>query len=249
MQFAPVIDIILDAFVEEDMQHLQLEFIFIAFDIIYIKFQYVFCFHSQAGSIKRKCRLFFCGNAYTHFDGIACTDTTLVHVQLFLIIQHGDHIFKAVIEQLGDAGGIILLLEAVAYNMNILIDLFSFVKGIDDIDIVSVRSFQVNIVLQRFFYNEAEMRALGAIAVMVFAFVFVLFKCVLKQLLGLIDLHADLGEIRDLQRRAILIDQGFNIHIIVEQVLILQLESFLRKVEGLLYKAFISIIHRLKSCF
>jgi hypothetical protein len=43
IEFTPVINIVFDAFVEEDVQHFQLEPVFIAFNLIYIKFQDVFC--------------------------------------------------------------------------------------------------------------------------------------------------------------------------------------------------------------
>ena len=43
IEFTPVIDIIFDSFVEEDVQHFQLEAVFVAFNLIYIKFQNVFC--------------------------------------------------------------------------------------------------------------------------------------------------------------------------------------------------------------
>ena len=43
IQLAPVINIILDAFIQEQVQHLQVVAVFIPFNFIYLKFQDVFC--------------------------------------------------------------------------------------------------------------------------------------------------------------------------------------------------------------
>jgi hypothetical protein len=55
------------------------------------------------------------------------------------------------------------------------------------------------------------MRALGAITIKVFAFVFMLLESSIKHLLRLFDLHTDLRQIGQLHRRAVFIYQSFYI--------------------------------------
>ena len=99
------------------MQHLQLKTVFISFDLIYIEFQYVPGTEAQTGSIKRKIRLFFCGNADAQLKGHF--DRTLVLLQLVLVVQDRYYILKSGVQQGGNAAGIRLLLKPVADDKGI----------------------------------------------------------------------------------------------------------------------------------
>ena len=87
--------------------------------------------------------------------------------------------------------------------------LFRSIQLFDDLDVVGKRGLQMDIVLQRFFHDEGKVRAFGAIAIEIFAFVLVLLDRGSKHLLSLVDLTADLGQIRQLQGSAVFVDQRF----------------------------------------
>ena len=82
--------------------------------------------------------------------------------------------------------------------MNILGDLLFFIQFLDNIDIVGIRSFKMDLVFKRLFNHERKMRTLGTVAVKIFALVFVFFKRVGKHRFRLLYLHADLGKKTDL---------------------------------------------------
>src|ERR1700743_2771361 len=89
------------------------------------------------------------------------------------------------------------------------------------------------------------MRAFGAIAVNVTAFIIGFGHGHVEQPLGLLDLGADLWQIGDLQRCTILLDDIHEWDIIEIQLIISYIEAFLGEIEGLMYKVGIAIIHGL----
>jgi hypothetical protein len=101
----------------------------------------------------------------------------------------------------------------------------------------------MDLVLQRFFHNEAEMGAFGAIAVEVFSFILMPFERVGKHCFCLSDLHPDLRQVGKLHRRTVLIDQRFDVEIIILQISVFYIKIFLWKIEGLIYEVAIRIIH------
>jgi len=95
-----------------------------------------------------------------------------------------------------------------------------------------------------FLHNKREVAAFGAIAIIVIAIVAMFFDGIGKHFLRLIDLHTNFGQERQLKRCTIFIYQGFNVNIVEQQVVvIIQVEAFLRKVEGLMYEVGIRIVH------
>src|SRR6185437_16725097 len=54
IQLAPIIDVVLDALVEKDMEHFQLEPVFIPFDLVHIEFEHIAGPETQPGGIERK---------------------------------------------------------------------------------------------------------------------------------------------------------------------------------------------------
>ena len=101
IQLTPVIDIVLDAFVQKDMKHLQLEFVFVALDLVYIKFQDVFRADAKPGSIKRKRRLFFRGNPDAQLE--RHSHGFRVFFQFSLLSSTGITFLKPVLSKLCDA--------------------------------------------------------------------------------------------------------------------------------------------------
>ena len=58
----------------------------------------------------------------------------------------------------------------------------------------------------------------------------------------LVDLHPDLGEIGQLQRCSVFVDEGFDIETIKDQIPFLNFQTFLRKIECLLNKVSVCVI-------
>jgi hypothetical protein len=100
----------------------------------------------------------------------------------------------------------------------------------------------MDIVLQRLFDDEGKVRAFGAIAIEIFAFILVLLDRGRKHLLRLVDLITDLGQIRQLQRSAVFVDQGFYIDPIELKIVVFDFETILREVKGLRDEVAVRII-------
>ena len=101
----------------------------------------------------------------------------------------------------------------------------------------------MNIILKGFFYDKGKVRALGTIAVVIFPLVLMLFDRIGKHLFGLIDLHADFGQIGQLHRSAILGDQCLQIEAIELKGILFNVKPVLGKVEGLLHQVGVGIVH------
>ena len=71
----------------------------------------------------------------------------------------------------------------------------SLIQLIDDLNIICIRSFQMNFMLKRLLYHKTKMRTLGTITIMIFPFVIVFLECLLEQVFGLVDLGANFREI------------------------------------------------------
>src|SRR5690606_16697366 len=98
--------------------------------------------------------------------------------------------------------------------------------------------------LQRFLNNEREMRALCTIAIHILSIILMLFYRIVEHLFSLIDLHANFGQKSKFERCAIFVNKRLNIYPIeLQGIIIVYSESFLRKMESLVYEISISIIH------
>jgi hypothetical protein len=243
IELTPVIDVVLDPFIEEDMEHFQLKAVFVALDLIDIEFQHLPGPETETGSIERKGRLFFCRHPDTQLEGHL--HRPLILLELILVVQDGDDVFESAVEQGGDPAGIALLFEPVADDEGIFGDLLPLVQLFNDFDVIGKRGLQMDIVLQRLFDNEGKMRAFRTIAVEIFAFVVMLFDGGSEHLLGLIDLAPDLGQIRQLHRSAVLVDQGFQIDSIELKIVVFDFETFLREIKGLRHQVGVCVILRL----
>ena len=69
-----------------------------------------------------------------------------------------------------------------------------------------------------------------------------LFKCLREHVFRLVDLHPDLGEIRQLQRCTVFVNEGFDIKTIKDQIPLLNFQTFLWKIECLLNKVSVCVI-------
>jgi hypothetical protein len=63
-----------------------------------------------------------------------------------------------------------------------------------------------------------------------------------KHLLCLVDLHPDLRQVRQLQRSAVLVDQRFQIEPVKLKIIVTDVETFLREIEGLFHQVGVGVI-------
>src|SRR6476620_7885083 len=104
IQLTPVIDVILYTLVQKYVKHFQLKAVFVSFDLIYVKFEYVARAKSKSRRIKRKRRFFFCCHTDTELKGNFYR--FLVSLQFFGIVEHRHHILKSCVEKVGNPAGI-----------------------------------------------------------------------------------------------------------------------------------------------
>jgi hypothetical protein len=101
----------------------------------------------------------------------------------------------------------------------------------------------MDIAFERFLYHKTEMRTLGAITVIIFTLVLVLFKGSGEHALGLFYLHTDLRKIGQLKGRAMLSNECLKVKTIEGKITFVDLNSLLGKIERLLDKIEIRIRH------
>jgi hypothetical protein len=97
-------------------------------------------------------------------------------------------------------------------------------------------------VFEGFFHDKRKVGAFGTIAVIVLAFVFMPFERIVKPLLGLIDLLTDLGEIGQLQRGTVFVDECLQIEAVVTEIFVFDSEILLREVECLMHQVGVRVI-------
>jgi hypothetical protein len=127
--------------------------------------------------------------------------------------------------------------------MGLLGDLFLLVELVDDLDIIREGSLQMDIMLQCFMKDEGKMRTLGAVTIIILAFVFMLFHGMIEHGLRLVDLHTDLWKIGEFERGSVLVNQVTEVKAVELQATIFDLEAFLREIECLLDKVGVGITH------
>jgi hypothetical protein len=101
----------------------------------------------------------------------------------------------------------------------------------------------VDVAFERFFHYEAEVRAFGAITIIVFPFILVLLESCGKHFFSLVYLHADLGQVTYLQGGAVFVDERLYVNAVELQVTVFELEIFLGENKCLLYEVVVRIIH------
>ena len=160
-----------------------------------------------------------------------------------LVVQHGDGVGESVVYELGDVLDILRALESVADDVAVLVDDASVVEGVDDVDVVGRRGLEVDVVLHRLLEHEREVARLGAVAVVVRALVIDLGHRHVEHALGSVDLLRDLGQVGDLERRAVLFDQLHERNVVEEQLAVLDRELVLREIERLFDQVNVLVFH------
>jgi hypothetical protein len=88
------------------------------------------------------------------------------------------------------------------------------------------------------------MAAFGAIAIVVLAFIAVLFEGILEHCFRLPYLHAYFGQVAYFQRRTILVNQVFQVHPIEAQISIFYFKILLGKIKGLIDQVCVGVLHQ-----
>jgi hypothetical protein len=101
----------------------------------------------------------------------------------------------------------------------------------------------VDFVIEGFLDYKREVGALGAIAVIIFAFITVPLKGIGKHFFCLADLGSNLRKIGKLHRSPVFLNQGLDIDSIEFKIIILYVKIFLGKVKGLLHQIGVCIVH------
>ena len=87
------------------------------------------------------------------------------------------------------------------------------------------------------------MRTFRAIAIGIAAFVVGLGDGNVEYSFGFLNLRADFGQVTDLQRGAVLLDDFHQVDPVKVQVVVNHFESFLGKIEGLLDQVTVGVLH------
>lgn len=101
----------------------------------------------------------------------------------------------------------------------------------------------MHVMLQSLLHNEGEMGTFRAVAIIIIAVVPVLLDGVLEHFLRPVDLHPDLGKIRQFERCSILVNQCPDVQSIKLQVVILYFEALLGKFKGLVNEIRVGVVH------
>ena len=240
-QLIPVVRGILDSGIDEKVQHLEPEFL-VPLDFRTIILDDIVITDTQPRRIEIELRLLLRGDPDTDFaPGI---DRRVEQLELLLIIDDRNRILKAAVDQRGDVFDILRTLESVAYDVNALIDHAAVVQRIDDMDIVGRRRFEIDVVLERLLQHEREVRALGAIAIVIAAFIVNLGHRHIEQAFGALNLRSNLRQIGYLQRRSVLLDYVHQRNLVKIQFVVRHRKLILRKLESLLDQIDILILHQ-----
>ena len=133
------------------MKHFQLELL-IAADLGLIILHDVVVTNTETRSIKIKFRLLFRRDPDT--DLAFGVNSGVQQIELLFVIDDRNRIFETVIDQRRNILDILRTLETVADDKDILVDNPAVVQRVDDMNVISRRGFEVNVVLQRLFQHE-----------------------------------------------------------------------------------------------
>ena len=223
------------------MQHLEPEFL-VPLDFRTIILDDIVITDTQPRRIEIELRLLLRGDPDTDFaPGI---DRRVEQLELLLVVDDRNRILKAAVDQRGDVFDILRTLESVAYDVNALIDHAAVVQRIDDMDIVGRRRFEIDVVLERLLQHEREVRALGAIAIVIATLVVDLGHRHIEQAFGALNLRSNLRQIGYLQRRSVLLDYVHQRNLVKIQFVVRHRKLILRKLESLLDQIDILVLHQ-----
>ncbi len=239
VQLVPIVGRILDTGVDEEMKHLELHLLVVLDPLLIIRYDVVVAY-SQTRGVKIELGLLLRCDADAYLAGFL---DDVQQIQLLLVVDHRNGIGKTAVDQVGDVLHILRPFEAVANDVDVLVDEAALVERIDDVDVVCRRGFEIDLVLQRLFQYEREVRTLRTVAVVVGTLVIDLGHRHVEHALGTVDLLRYLGQIGDLQRRSVLLDNVHQRHAVKIEFVVLYGELILRKLERLFDKVDVLVFH------
>lgn len=239
-EFAPVVEGIPDAGIDEEVEHAQAEF-GVAGDALAVEVDDVGRADAEAGGIELEVGFFFGG--YADAEVAYAGDVLGVVFYLVEVIADGDDVFKAVVDEVYDAAQVVFGLEAVADDDDVFIDLLLAVEAPDEIDVEGRGGFYLGIVVDDLVEHIAEVAAFGAIAVVVLAAVTQRSHSPGEEVAGLFHLRTNLGQIGKLKGSTVLFDEVDQRNAVEREVTVFEVKTILGKVEGLIDQVGILIGH------
>ena len=239
-QLVPVVGRVLDARVDEEMQHLELELLAVL-ELGLVEVDDVVVADTQPRGVELELGFLLAGDADADLAFLG--EGVLEQVELLLVVQHGDRVDEAVVHQLGDVLHVLRALEPVADDVTVFVDDAAVVERIDYMYVVCRRRFQVDVVLHGLLQHEREMARLGAVTIVVRAFVVDLRHRHVEHALGAVDLLRDLRQVRYLERRTVLFDQFHERDVMEIQLVVFDRELILREVERLFDEVDVLVFH------
>ena len=165
--------------------------------------------------------------------GRGVLETVVEHGEFVLVVEDGYHVAEPVVEDVDNVLYVLLFFETVTDDDLVFIYQTLGMKLLYQVDVEGARGLEVDVVFQCLFHHKAEVAALGTIAVIVCAFVIGLGDGNVEHPLGPLDLRADLGQVGDLERGAVLLDYLHQRNVVEVQFAIFGSEFVLREFEGL----------------
>ncbi len=159
------------------MQHLQAKFR-IGFYFFCIQIVDIIVSYSQSGGVKFKFRIFICSNSDSYFTIFFYQ--FIISIDLFQVVKNRNAILKTIIDQVRNILFVFWLFITIADDISRFRKFTLFMEDPDDGNVISRRSFYVDVILQRFFQHEIKMRRFGAITIGIISFVIILFNCIVE---------------------------------------------------------------------
>ena len=135
VQLAPVIHIILYAFVHKEVYHLQPEFV-IALDLVHIKLQHIPAADTEAGGIEVERRFFLARNTDTDIHRVLRADGFFIVVKLVLIVNDRYHILETLVDEFGNTARIGAGLKTVTDDVGFLGYFTAFIQRAHNIQVI-----------------------------------------------------------------------------------------------------------------
>ena len=239
-QLVPVVGRVLDAGIDEEVQHLELELLAVL-EFGLVEVDDVVVADTQTRGVELELGFLLAGDADADFAFLG--ERILEQLQLLLVVEHRNGVHEAVVDQLGDVLHILRPLETVADDVAVLVDDSAVVERVDDMNVVCRRRFEMNVVLHCLLQHEREVARLGAVTIVVRPLVVHFGHRHVEHTLGPVDLLRDLRQVGYLERRAVLFYQLHERNVVEIQLVVFDRELILREVERLFDEVDVLVFH------
>ena len=159
------------------------------------------------------------------------------------VVEDGHDVGEAVVEEADDVVDVLLAFVAVADDEDVFGDEPLGVELLDEVDVECRGGLEVDVVFEGFFEDEAEVAGLGAVAVVVGAFVVGLGYSDVEHALGTLYLRGYFGQIGYLEGCPVLLDDFHEGDVVEVELAVFRAEFILRKIEGLVDQIVVFIFH------